>query len=138
MRNEITFEAKLELLIDMISWVRKHAEHFGFQEHDLSRIELATEEALVNIINYAYPNTTGEILLLCKKDSDENKFHLELRDKGTPHNPLLRSSADIEAPIEERGIGGYGVHFMKTIMDELSYTHDGNFNSLKMMKIKEV
>lgn len=59
------FAAHLDNLYEMLLFIRSQAESIGFDEIEISKIELACEEALVNIISYGYPTMTGEIQVHC-------------------------------------------------------------------------
>jgi serine/threonine-protein kinase RsbW len=129
-----TFAAHLDNLYDMLLFIRNQAESVGFDEIEISKIELATEEALVNIISYGYPVNSGEIEILCDK-VENNGLKIVLKDNGVPFNPLSNSKRfDPNAPVETRAVGGYGVFFIMKIMDEVEYNRvDGN-NVLSMIK----
>jgi len=129
-----TFAAHLDNLYDMLLFVRSDAETLGFDEIEISKIELATEEALVNIISYGYPVTSGHIEVSCER-IENNGFKVILKDNGVPFNPLSNSKRfDPEAPVEARAVGGYGVFFITKIMDEVIYDRVGESNILTMIK----
>lgn len=129
-----TFAAHLDNLYDMLLFIRNEAETLGFDEIEISKIELATEEALVNIISYGYPVTSGEIEVICER-IENNGFKIVLKDNGVPFNPLSNSKRfDPEAPAEARSIGGYGVFFIMKIMDEVKYDRIDDNNILTMIK----
>ena len=99
----------------------------------LPSVDLALEEAMVNVMMYAYPEgTKGEMTLTAKVENDMIQF--EMRDQGVPFNPLQQKEADLDVPLRERQIGGLGIHLIKEIMDEMEYAHEGYCNILKMRK----
>ena len=58
-----------------------------------------------------------------------------LQDDGKPFNPLLEAPAAIlEGSIEDRPIGGLGIHFMRTLMDEVAYQREEGHNRLTLIK----
>ncbi len=126
----LVLPAKLEHLGTFIAAVTEAAEAKGAGVKKVYDIELALEEALVNIINYAYPEATGNIELTCKYDAES--LLVEIVDTGTPFDVLSLPAPDTALGIEERGIGGLGIHFMKKLMDEVAYRREGDKNVLEM------
>ena len=60
-------------------------------------------------------------------------FEVEIVDDGIAFNPLIDTPApDLLSDLDDRPIGGLGVHMVKFYMDDLSYSHDGTYNRLKM------
>ena len=98
-------------------------------------IELAAEEALVNIFKYAYEGTTGDVEIICKID-DADRFILEIIDTGIPFNLHSVRDPDISADISDRSIGGLGVFLMKKLMDAIHYRREGNKNILSLIMHK--
>lgn len=130
------YAASLDKLYEMLSYIRENAIRVGFDESEVVKIELAVEEALVNIINYAYPNSSGYITIECKINENQG-IQIDLQDKGIPYNPLNNSQLfDPNSPLESRKVGGYGIFFIITIMDEVKYERSNNSNILTMIKYK--
>jgi anti-sigma regulatory factor (Ser/Thr protein kinase) len=125
--------AKLENLEFMLQFIRNGAEQQGFSKKDVNKIQIAAEEALVNVISYAYPDNGGNVEIRCDAKGAEGLV-IEIIDWGNPFDPLSLPEPDIEAPPEERNIGGLGIHIMRNIMDEVSYKRDGDRNILTLAK----
>ena len=99
----------------------------------LPSVNLALEEALVNVIMYAYPEgKQGEMTLVAAVR--DNAICMEISDMGVPFNPLQQKEADLDVSLEERQIGGLGIHLIKEIMDEVEYAYQDGRNVLKMRK----
>jgi anti-sigma regulatory factor (Ser/Thr protein kinase) len=128
-----TIPAKLENLKSMLQFIRDGAEQQGFSKKEVSKIQVAAEEALVNVISYAYPDDGGDIEIRCNARGVEGLV-IEIIDWGTPFDPLLLPEPDTEAPPEEREVGGLGIHIMRNIMDEVSYEREGDRNILTLTK----
>jgi len=130
---EKTFEAKLSFLHEMIQFVLEQAAQLDFDQREMSRIELITEEVLVNIIDYGYSDDTGKIYIDCSLEGDTLK--LVVSDEGMPFDPVANAKhIDIEAPLEERTYGGYGIFFILRVMDEVNYKRVEGKNILTMTK----
>jgi serine/threonine-protein kinase RsbW len=130
---ELILSAELRNLELMTRFVRNGAEEYGFGSKDMNRIQLAAEEVLVNIISYAYPDKNGDLQITY--DIEEGKgLVMRVIDWGIPFDPLLVPEPDIEAPIEDRKIGGLGIFIIRNIMDEVSYNREGDRNILTLIK----
>ena len=89
--------------------------------------------ALANVIMYAYPKgTQGEVTL--SADVVDHVLCMEIRDQGIPFNPLQQLEADLDVPLEERQIGGLGIHLIKENMESLEYEYVEGENVLRMRK----
>ncbi len=97
-------------------------------------LSLCLEEALTNVIFYAYPKgESGDILVTFQLESGSVSVGIE--DEGIAFNPLTDSKEpDLEASIEDRQIGGLGIHFIKQFMDKLDYQRINNKNQIVFSK----
>jgi serine/threonine-protein kinase RsbW len=131
--TKTTIPAKLENLESMLQFIRNGAEQQGFSKKDINKIQVAAEEALVNVISYAYPDDGGDVEIRCNAKGAEGLV-IEIIDRGVPFDPLSLPEPDIEATPEERELGGLGIHIMRNIMDEVSYKREGDRNILTLVK----
>ena len=96
-------------------------------------INLVVEEAVSNIIFYAYNNNYKHKIKI--SISLENKLlTIKITDDGIPFNPLEQQQPDINLPAEERPVGGLGIFLISHMMDELNYIRKGNQNILTLHK----
>ncbi|HEY3917427.1 MAG TPA: ATP-binding protein [Stellaceae bacterium] len=97
------------------------------------KLNVALEELLTNTISYGYDDERAhEIALVVARDGDE--IVAELSDDGRPFDPLQARPPDLDSPIEERRIGGLGVHLVKTLMDKVDYVHRDGRNRVTLRK----
>ena len=97
-------------------------------------LNLALEEAVSNVIMYAYPKGSDGLVDI---EAIIRKKELEfiISDNGTPFDPTAAPEADITLDAEERPIGGLGIFLVKNIMDVVEYTRsDDGKNILSMIK----
>ncbi len=99
------------------------------------QIELAIEEAYINVAKYAYGDGAGEAEVTVSFEN--NELTIVLKDSGTPYNPLEKEDPDITLSAEERPIGGLGVFLVKKVMDGVAYTYENGQNILTMKKVIE-
>lgn len=112
-------------------------EEFG-ERNDLPQklvfqLTLAFDELLTNTISYGFPNG-GRHTIRASVRLEEERLVAEIIDGGIAFNPLDRETPDTTLSIEERKIGGLGVHFVRTFMDEIEYRRDGGHNRITMAK----
>lgn len=126
------FRADLTLLTEMLDFIRAPLEKKNISLQELRRIELAAEEALVNVISYAYPQKNGkEKLILDVFEPSGAQFQIQIKDTGIPFNPsAVEIDPKIDRPIEERRVGGLGLFLMRELADEISYRRVKNENVL--------
>lgn len=130
-----TFKAKLDNLREILGFIHAEAALNGFDESTINKIELASEEVLVNIMQYGYPTHEGQIIVDCQISG--KGIRIEIRDQGIPFNPLESApELDVDAPLEERKIGGCGIFFITTLMDEVKYNREDEMNVLTLVKYK--
>ena len=103
-------------------------------KHDVLKLQLAIEEACTNIIKYAYPRETGKITISC--EVRDNSLIITIRDKGIPFNPLSVPVPDIEVEMEKRQVGKLGLHLIRNLMDDVSYSFDDEQGNILVMKKK--
>jgi serine/threonine-protein kinase RsbW len=128
------FLAQLDNLPQMMEFIRMKLKEAQFGTKEISHIELASEEALVNVIKYAYKGKQGEIEISCHILGPK-QIEVEIRDWGIPFDPTLDvETLDTTSSLEEREVGGLGVYFMFQMMDEVKYTREENANVLRMSK----
>ena len=96
----------------MLHWIRGELIRTGFDESTIRKLELASEEALVNVIRHAYKEQQGSIEIDIHSNP-KNSLRLSLGWR-IPFNPLsLETKVDPLAPLEERTEGGLGILFMR-------------------------
>lgn len=98
------------------------------------KLQLSIEEAVENVVRYAYEGGIGWLEAGTNLDHDSLILTIELRDAGVPFNPLEAPEPDVTLPANEREVGGLGIYLCKKMMDSINYHYvDGN-NVLTMMK----
>lgn len=131
--NRITIDNDVKQISRLEGFVNGIASRHGLSDTDASAINLALEEAVTNVVLYAYPKgQRGRIDL----DSKYVDGHLEfaLSDSGVEFDPTKAPDINVDASVEERPIGGLGIHLVRTIMDSVRYERKGGKNILRMTK----
>ena len=113
--------------------VEEFAERDNWPPDLVFKLNLVLEELGVNIVNYS--GATGDIEISLASDGE--RVTVEISDDGRPFNPLLdQETPDISAPLGNRPIGGLGIHLVRSMMDEMSYSREDGKNKLAMTKRK--
>ena len=102
----------------------------------LFKINLVLEELVLNIMDYGYDDDEHDIEIVLNSDADS--VTIDITDEGRAFDPLNDApEPDINAPLEERHVGGLGVYLARTMMDELIYRRENSRNHLKLVKRRE-
>ena len=127
--------ARLDRLEEARNFVLGSARDLGLPGAVVGRVELVLEEALVNVIRYAYGDQPGEVELICSLTPGfrgGTRFLVEIRDSGPSFDPNQGPPPDLESSLEERRIGGLGIHLMRTMTDELAWERAEPHNVLRL------
>ena len=131
--KKVVLGNRLEEIEKLFSLTAELQGTLGLPEEIVFNLNLGLEEALTNVILYAYPGADGEIELLAEES--EGTLRFTIQDSGIAFNPLEEApEADITSAAEEREIGGLGVYLMKQLMDEITYERKNGQNILCMKK----
>ena len=128
MKNEMSEVGRLRAFF--FSVCREH----GIDDENAKTLNLALEEWVANVINYAYPKgMRGHVEVTA--DVSDDVLTLVIKDHGAVFDPTQHEEVDIDAELDERAIGGLGIHLIRTIMDTVEYqrTSDG-YNRLVLTK----
>jgi serine/threonine-protein kinase RsbW len=127
---ERRYDARVDIIPDVMVFISAEAEAWGLHPQQLLQMELAVEEAVVNICNYAYEVPPGELFVRIHAGE---RFVVELVDEGVPFDPLAIEEPDLRAAASERQIGGLGLVLVRRMMDEVAYRREGRHNVLSMV-----
>ncbi len=137
MRIKITLKNKLAEIERMAGWVRDFGRENWPSEELVWQIRLVLEEVVTNIISYGYENQADHIIEVQIADA-EQAVTLSVRDDACPFNLLEHPVPDLEIPVEDRKIGGMGIHMVRQIMDTIDYKREAGENRLLMRKSKKL
>ncbi|MBQ9820159.1 MAG: SpoIIE family protein phosphatase [Bacteroidales bacterium] len=98
-------------------------------------LNLALEEAVTNVILYAYPQGTDGMVEITAIIRPKKEIEFIVDDSGRPFDPTGAERPDLELSVEDRPVGGLGIHLVRSIMDTVSYAREDGHNILKMKKM---
>ena len=115
------------------SFIKSVMEELSVDKSLGRELRLAIEEAVVNVINYAYPaGTEGDITI--KITSDGNTLHCQIIDAGIPFDPTTKDRTDTTLSVQERPVGGLGILLVRELMDSINYERIDGQNVLTLIK----
>ena len=125
--NDIETIPQLNEFIDSV------AEEVGLEMSLTMSLNLAIEEAVVNVMEYAYPEgQTGNVEI--EVAADQQWMTFVITDTGIAFDPTKKEDADTTLSAEERPIGGLGIFLVRQLMDVIDYKREGNKNVLTLQK----
>lgn len=127
LKNEISEINKLAIFIEEVG------EELNLPSELVFNLNLVLEEAVSNVILYAYPKEEHQEILLTARKSDKNLIFI-LTDSGKEFDPTQAPDADITLSAEEREIGGLGIFLIRQIMNEVAYQRIEGKNVLTLGK----
>src|SRR5262245_44976784 len=114
--------------------VEAFGEAHGLPPESIFSVNLALDEVVTNIIRYAYNDNGQPHPILVRLAVEEGVLAAQVEDDGRAFNPLEAPAPDIDATIEERPIGGLGIHLVRSMMDSVEYRRDDGRNVFTMKK----
>lgn len=132
--DQIIVPARKEFLAEVLGFINQKLDHFPHEASALLRLELAVEEAFVNIASYAYPEKSGEVVVGLSVSEDPLTATVELTDSGTQFNPLEREDPDLSLGIKDKKPGGLGILLIKENSDQVHYHYQESRNILTIQK----
>jgi serine/threonine-protein kinase RsbW len=129
----LLFPAQRTQLPEVAEAIHSFGCEAGWPETVCLQIDLALEELLVNIMDYGYPDRPpGQIELTLQASPDH--LNITVADDGVPFNPWQYAAPNLEVPLEDRIIGGLGIHLVKSIMDSCTYSFFDSRNRVILTK----
>ena len=115
------------------SVVRRFGELHEVPSRFLYAVNLALDEVVTNTILYGFDNPMGQELTIQLLASN-NEVIAQLLDEGREFNPMNVPTPKLDAPLQERELGGLGLHLVRSLMDRMDYRRDGTKNVLTLVK----
>ena len=128
LQNEVAEISKLAIFIEELG------EEFGLSPELVFNLNLVLEEAVSNVILYAYPKEEHQTISLIARKKD-NQLIFVLTDSGKEFDPTQAPDADITLSAEDRPIGGLGIFLIRQIMNTVEYQRIEGKNFLTLVKL---
>ena len=132
-RLSLNLESSLESLGQIERGVAALGAEDGWPADLLFHVQLVLDELASNVINHGYGTSGHEFQIII--ESDPRAVRIEVVDEARPFDPLQDApQPTTDASVEERKVGGLGVHIAKQLMDELEYRRENGKNRLTLVK----
>lgn len=134
------FSAELDSLYAMLEFINAYGEEHSISTEALGKIQLAAEEALVNIISYGYPDEKkGTIEILCISTSSKPGIKITIKDQGIAFDPIKKAPREVPSAAkliedESAQLGGYGIYILIGLTDKVEYKRLKSGNKLILTK----
>ncbi|WP_309120029.1 ATP-binding protein [Paenibacillus sp.] len=136
-RLHMELAASLQELGRMGEAVAAFCERGGIDEKLSYAVQLVCDEWVTNVIAHGYggaPPDAGEAAIELTIERTADSLRLAFVDRAPPFDPLTHPEPDVDLSVDEREVGGLGIHFMKKIMDACEYERIGGRNRLALTK----
>jgi len=131
-----TYRNDLAELARLATDVAAFGEQNGLDAELAHAFNLCLDELFTNIVSYGYTDELPHEIIL-ELTATPGEVTAAIRDDGRPFDPLTEAPVpDLDAPVEERPIGGLGVHFVKTLMTRVAYRREDGWNMLEMTRAR--
>ena len=130
--KHLTLKNEVEELNKLPEFVDSVCEEAGVDMALVASLNLALEEAVTNVVLYAYQK--GEGLVDIDAVYTDKRLKFVITDSGIAFDPTKKEAADTTLSVEERSIGGLGIHLVRQIMDSVNYERVDGKNVLTLRK----
>ena len=133
MRKSIVLPNDTQEVPRLNAFVEEVCQTVGFDKAVTMQVQVAVEEAVVNVMKYAYPmGQRGDVTV--EAASNDARLKFTIIDSGKPFDPTVQAETDTTLPAQQRSIGGLGIHIMRQNMDSINYERMDNLNVLTLRK----
>lgn len=132
--SRLVISARLENVRHACDFVVEAAESAGLDERAVYHCQMAVDETLTNIIEhgYTFEHDESQIEIVCTAETEQ--FEIVIVDDSPAFNPLEHESPDPSEPLDSREPGGWGIYFIRRLMDAVDYERTGDHNRLTLHK----
>lgn len=132
-QHRLILHNDIQQIPQLAVFVEKVARLARLNKAEAMTLNLALEEAVSNVILYAYPSGADGLVDI-EADIRPDSLVFILSDSGKPFDPTAAPDADVTLSAEERPIGGLGIFLVRSIMDEVRYERVDGRNIFTMIK----
>ena len=134
MSPSLRLNAELKDLPQIRHFIQGSAAAFGMPSEEVSKVVMAVDEAVTNVIVHGYAGRGGPVEV--EVTGPPGALVIRLRDHARPFDPTGMPAPDLTGPAEERTPGGLGIHLIRQVMDQLIYRRpEEGGNELTLIKL---
>jgi phosphoserine phosphatase RsbU/P len=118
-------------LARMVEWIDNVAAQLGLGTSSTHALHLCLEEAVVNVVTYAFePGTLHDVHVALWQDDEA--MHAEVTDDGYAFDPLSQELPEAPKDLQSAQIGGLGIKLMRSFAGRVAYQRTGGTNRLTL------
>ena len=129
----ITLKNQLSELDTLATAIEAFAQRANLTTKIQFNLNLALDELVTNIIHYAYNDTKFHPIEIALS-YDDYLLNIRVTDDGKPFDPTQTDAPEFTKDLEQREVGGLGIHFVSKLMDKMTYQRINEQNQLTLEK----
>ncbi len=118
-------------LVQLASAVERFAEEAGLPLPLAMQLNLVLDELVTNTIDYGFAGREDGYIRI-ELHGEAGRLRVDLQDNGVPFDPTAVPPPDLESDLEQRRVGGLGLHFVRELMERVEYCHEAGENRLRL------
>jgi anti-sigma regulatory factor (Ser/Thr protein kinase) len=130
---ELTLANRSSELQRLASEIEQFAQNHRIPDADVHALSLALDEVITNTISYGYDDQ-GAHEIRVRLTLADGRLSAEVEDDGRPFDPLTTPQPDLTSAVEDRPVGGLGIHLVRSLMEQVDYRRESGKNHLIMSK----
>jgi anti-sigma regulatory factor (Ser/Thr protein kinase) len=134
MRARLTVRADAAALSRVETFVTAFAAEHGIDGDEAARVLIVLEELLTNFQKYGHPSEAEPGVADVRLSLDGARLTIEFVDDGAPFDPLARQAPDLDLSLDERPVGGLGIHILRALTDEARYVRSESGNVVRLVR----
>jgi len=131
--DALKLERRIGELERLAHWIEEFGSRNQLAHRVIVDVELAVDELVTNTVTYGWSDDEPHEILL-RQRLDAGHWIVEIEDDGEAFDPRTVSPPPLDAPPEERPIGGLGIHLVRSVVDELGYRREAGRNHVTLRK----
>ena len=134
MRSSINLRGEASELIRLEAFAEVFARDRGLADEERARLLVILEELFTNVVAHGYEGESEADSVAVALDWRRGRLTINFIDDGPPFDPLAYSAPDLDAPAEQRPIGGLGIAIVRALVDRARYCRQGHRNHLHLVR----
>ena len=134
MRASIALRGEAAELVRLEAFAEAFARNCGLADDERARLLVILEELFTNVVAHGYKGEFEADSVAVALDWRRGRLTINFVDNGPPFDPLAHSAPDLDAPAEQRPIGGLGIAIVRALVDRARYCRQGHHNHLHLVR----
>jgi serine/threonine-protein kinase RsbW len=132
MRTRLSLHNNSADFVRLTEFATEFSRQNQLPDDERARLLIILDELFTNVVEYGYESAAAEGHIDVALSLQAGRLMIEFVDDGRPFDPLTKAPPDLDAPADERSLGGVGIAIVRALVDEIGYRWDGNRNRLTL------